>query len=360
MSEAQPGALLGERLLRQVRYVPRRIIHHAGHSGYDVLFPYMGLKEAYSPVLAWIGRHMPKALAWRLWHMRPQGTNQDGLAAELGAAGWVRGGAHRLCHFIYGEDTFFFTPLWRGRLNSTLATFHYEPSRLLERVSPSAVRALDGVVVVGSNQREYFERMLPPDRVFVVPHHVDTVFFTPPSAPRAEAPQPVRAIFVGLGNRDFDTLSALIKRMRGGRAAIRFDLVLPRRELAERFSGHPNTFCHMELSDEQLLDLYREADIGIMPVIDCTANNGLLEMMATGLPVVVTDIGAVRDYVTSDGAVLVPPKDPGAFVDAIERLAADPESRRRLGAVNRRRAETELSLDVSVRRMRTVYEAMLS
>ena len=60
----------------------------------------------------------------------------------------------------------------------------------------------------------------------------------------------------------------------------------------QRFVQHPNTRCHAGLSDEQLLALYQSADIGVMPVIDCTANNGLLEMMATGLPVVMTDIGA--------------------------------------------------------------------
>ena len=359
MTEERSGTLSNS-LLRQVRYVPRRITHHARHSGYDVLFPWMGLKQAYSPTLAWIGRHLPKSLAWRLWHMRPQGTNQDGLSAELGAASWARGGERRLCHFIYGEDTFFFTPIWRSTRNRMLATFHFDPARLLERVSPAAVKALDGVVVVGTNQREYFERLLPADRVFFVPHHVDTEFFSPAPVARPGAAPALRAIFVGLGNRDFDTLSALIEKMLDSSASLQFDLVLPARDVYERFSRHPNARCHAGLSDQGLLELYRSADIGIMPVIDCTANNGLLEMMATGLPVVMTDIGATRDYVTPEGAILVPPSDPDAFVEAIRRLAADPEARQRLGKSNRRRAEAELSLDVSGRRMRAIYESMLS
>ena len=241
-----------------------------------------------------------------------------------------------------------------------LATFHFEPARLMQRVSPAAVKALDAVVVVGSNQRDYFERLLPPNRIFVVPHHVDTGFFSPPSSPRPDAPPAVRAIFVGLGNRDFDTLSALIEMTRASRIPIQFDLVLPAPGVYQRFSRHPNTRCHAGLSDEQLLELYRCADIGIMPVIDCTANNGLLEMMATGLPVVVTEIGAIRDYVTADGAFLVPPNDPEVFAEALQRLAADAQSRRRLGQLNRQRAEAEFSLDISAARMRAVYESMLA
>ncbi len=360
MTEARIGTAPADRLLQQVRYVPRRIDHHAGHSGYDILFPHMGLKQARSPALAWIGGHLPKALAWRLWNMRPQGTNQVGLSAELGAARWARGGKHRLCHFIYGEDTFFYTPLWRSAHNIMLATFHFEPARLLQRVSPSAVKALDAVVVVGSNQRDYFERLLPADRIFVVPHHVDTDFFSPPTAPRPDAPPVVRAIFVGLGNRDFDTLSGLIERTSTNRIPIQFDLVLPSPSVYERFSRHPNTRCHAGLSDQQLLELYRGADIGVMPVIDCTANNGLLEMMATGLAVVVTDIGAVRDYVNHAGALLVPPNDPEVFANALQQLAADGLSRRRFGLANRQRAEAEFSLAISGARMRAVYEAVLA
>lgn len=347
-------------MLNQVRYVPRRIDHHAGHSGYDVLFPYMGLGQARNPLLSWIGGHLPQSLAWRLWAMRPQGTNQVGLSAELGAAPWTRGGNRRLCHFIYGEDTYFYTPLWRGERNLMVATYHFEPARLMQRVSPSAVSALDAVVVVGSNQREYFERLLPADRIFVVPHHVDTVYFSPPDAPRPIDRSTVRAIFVGLGNRDFDTLSGLIRRSSTLPISIHFDLVLPAPDVYARFSDHPNTRCHARLSDQQLLDLYRQADIGVMPVIDCTANNGLLEMMATGLPVVVTDIGAIRDYVTNEGALLVPPKDVEAFAQQLQRLAAGGQMRRLLGQANRERAEAEFSLEVSGVRMRAVYESLLN
>ena len=359
MTEANASSQAADHLLRQVRYVPRRINHHAGHSGYDILFPYMGLGQARSPALAWIGDHIPQSLAWRLWNMRPQGTNKVGLSAELGAAPWCRGGAHRLCHFIYGEDTYFYTPLWRGASNLMVATFHFEPTRLIQRVSPAAVSSLDAVVIVGSNQREYFERLLPADKIFVVPHHVDTNFFSPPALPRPVNPPVVRAIFVGLGNRDFDTLSELIEKTSVLQIPIEFDLVLPAQTVYERFSRHPNTRCHAGVSDQQLLDLYRNADVGVMPVIDCTANNGLLEMMATGLPVVVTDIGAIRDYVGEDGASLVPQRDPETFASELQRLAADGVVRRRLGQANRARAEAEFSLNICTTKMRAVYEALL-
>jgi glycosyltransferase involved in cell wall biosynthesis len=65
----------------------------------------------------------------------------------------------------------------------------------------------------------------------------------------------------------------------------------------------------------------------------------ILEAMAAGLPVVASDVGGVREQV-ADGVtgLLVPPGDPEALAGALERLLADPELRRRLGAAGLERA----------------------
>jgi glycosyltransferase involved in cell wall biosynthesis len=128
----------------------------------------------------------------------------------------------------------------------------------------------------------------------------------------------------------------------------------------ERFSALPATFCHRGLTDQQLLDLYVAADLGVMPVRDCTANNALLEMMATALPVVGTDIGAMADYAAADGALLLAPRDVEAMLDAVQTLAGDPERRQRMGASNRARTVAEFGMDVVAGRMRGVYQDMLS
>jgi glycosyltransferase involved in cell wall biosynthesis len=64
----------------------------------------------------------------------------------------------------------------------------------------------------------------------------------------------------------------------------------------------------------------------------------ILEAMATGLPVVATDVGAVAEVV-DHGATgfVVPPLDAEAIAAALEQLAADAELRSRLGEESRRR-----------------------
>ena len=84
--------------------------------------------------------------------------------------------------------------------------------------------------------------------------------------------------------------------------------------------------------------------------------NVVLEAMAAGLPVVATDVGgtgeAVRDGVTG---FLVPPRDPRAAGDALERLWRDAGLRERMGAAGRALVEAEFGRDRQDREWAALY-----
>jgi glycosyltransferase involved in cell wall biosynthesis len=62
------------------------------------------------------------------------------------------------------------------------------------------------------------------------------------------------------------------------------------------------------------------------------------EAMAHGRPVVAGDVGGLRDLVVhEETGLLVPPRDVGALREALERLLADRELRRRMGEAGRAR-----------------------
>ncbi len=86
----------------------------------------------------------------------------------------------------------------------------------------------------------------------------------------------------------------------------------------------------------------------------------LIEAAACERPLVTTDMPGCRDVVT-DGAdgLLVPPRDPLALADAIEKLAGDPELCRRLGQAARHKAQTEFDECIVIERTMAVYEELV-
>jgi glycosyltransferase involved in cell wall biosynthesis len=92
----------------------------------------------------------------------------------------------------------------------------------------------------------------------------------------------------------------------------------------------------------------------------------LLEAMATGLPVVSTDVGDIRSVLPSEQAAhLVPlaegdaPAVSAALGRHLAALLRDPEGRQRLGRANRRRVEERFTFDRMLDAYREVYHSAL-
>jgi glycosyltransferase involved in cell wall biosynthesis len=100
-----------------------------------------------------------------------------------------------------------------------------------------------------------------------------------------------------------------------------------RRDVTLRFGGPPHP-------------TYAAADVCVVPSIEDGFCYVVLEAMACGLPVVISDQVGARDLV-DDGVegYVVPAGDPGALRDRIDHLRADSALRRWMGDAARRRAE---------------------
>jgi phosphatidylinositol alpha-1,6-mannosyltransferase len=121
-------------------------------------------------------------------------------------------------------------------------------------------------------------------------------------------------------------------------------------------------FCP-EVADEDLPSYLRAADIFVFPSQNRLEGFGLAvaEAMASGLPVIISDMPGVREVIAPGvEGLLVEPLIPQDMVRRVEELLADPEKLRRMGAAARRRAEERYALPIVARSLLTVYEDLLA
>jgi glycosyltransferase involved in cell wall biosynthesis len=106
--------------------------------------------------------------------------------------------------------------------------------------------------------------------------------------------------------------------------------------------------------------LLAASDFGLLTSREEGFSNVILECMAAGLAMVVTDVGGNAEAVLhGETGFVVPPRNPKAIGDAILELARNPEQRKRFGAAARKRVEKEFSIDKCVKAHADLYEEML-
>jgi sugar transferase (PEP-CTERM/EpsH1 system associated) len=106
--------------------------------------------------------------------------------------------------------------------------------------------------------------------------------------------------------------------------------------------------------------LLRAADVFVL----CSNFEGLplsvIEAMATGLPVVATNVGGIAELVEhGTSAYLVPPKDPRTLARGILHVMSNSDKATRLGKEARRRARSMFSLHTMVNHYVELYSSLL-
>jgi glycosyltransferase involved in cell wall biosynthesis len=214
--------------------------------------------------------------------------------------------------------------------------------RLRERVLNYVVPRVDGILVLGNNQKRYIEkRWAPKNPIFVVFHYVDATFYKPGISRHDGA---ILSVGDDVG-RDFACLIGAIEGMS-------LNAVLKTRM---QISINPEygqniKVIRARLSPEQFRDLYEQCRFVVVPLNDTLNASGvstILEAGAMGKAVIVSDSAGIRDYVVPDETCLmVPCGDVIALRRAIQRLLDEPETCARLGANARRLVETRFSIPV--------------
>lgn len=108
------------------------------------------------------------------------------------------------------------------------------------------------------------------------------------------------------------------------------------------------------ISNEDLIWMYRNTDIFVLPSLSEVCPTVVLESMYFGLPVVATDIPGVKDHF-KDVALLVPPKNENRLAEAIIRLLDDEELTRRLSKAGAELVKSKYTWDVVAKDYEGIY-----
>ncbi|WP_077796007.1 glycosyltransferase family 4 protein [Streptomyces sp. JHA26] len=219
----------------------------------------------------------------------------------------------------------------------------YAFTRMQKRVA----RRLPTVLTVsGTSRQEIVDHLgVRGDRIHVVHIGADTDLFSPdPSVPQV----PGRIVTTSSADVPLKGLVFLVEAL----AKVRTEqpdahLVVvgkrpaegPVAQAIERYGLDGAVRFVKGISDAELVDLVRSAQVACVPSLYEGFSLPAAEAMATGTALLATTGGAVPEVAGRDGetCLAVPPGDAGALAAGLNRLLGDPALRARLGAAGRAR-----------------------
>jgi glycosyltransferase involved in cell wall biosynthesis len=226
-------------------------------------------------------------------------------------------------------------------------------------------RAARHVVTCTSHNKAHLARLVGGDferKITIVPHGID-VSVQRPGRPETNGLPIVLAVGQLAERKGFANLVAAcdVVRNHGHHFVCRIIGDGPQRanleELIAALSVGDTVTLEGALPHEAVVDHYRQASMVVLPCVRTADGdvdgipNVLVEAMAFGIPVVSSDLPALRELITNgvDG-LLVPEGDVGRLADAIQRLLDEPQLRDRLGAEARRTAVERFDVAKNVHR----------
>jgi glycosyltransferase involved in cell wall biosynthesis len=199
----------------------------------------------------------------------------------------------------------------------------------------------------------------PADRIDVVAHGVSSRYLD--DRPVAEAGRGDGLLFCGSWDhmKGIAYLVGALERLHARGSKQRLTVVgpgVPEAVVRSAFSETVRPYIRVvpRVAEDDVVRLYRSHDVLLWTSTYEGFGLVLLEAMSQALAVITTPVGCAPAVVRDgDNGVVVPPRDPDALAAAVERLMADSDLRRRLGAAAARavagmtwRATAERTIDV--------------
>ena len=332
-----------------------RFPHHGRHASYHHLLDYLPKSCSTVDISSVPGAFWKRPQLNRIWFR----VNELRMLRRFFS--------HRVAcvHYLYPENSLFHGTYW-SRGKPLLLTWHLPISYIEEcpehiaRQKRAALQQAAAVIFLSSSSRDEHATSIDIRNPIIIKHGIDTDYFKfNKPVPRSG---PITIVTVGSVLRDHRFWAETVALMLESGIDVRFKVICNKRDISlykHSLAREYRRVSFLEnIDDVQLLSFYAEADIAFLPLIDATANNFLLESMASGVPCVVSDLSATREY-AGDTALYVSNNDVPDAARKLSHLAESTIARRDMALAARRKAEDELSWPIIARQHYNLYSRYL-
>lgn len=223
-----------------------------------------------------------------------------------------------------------------------------------------AIRSCDVIICPAVAQKRYLEsRGFDASRIFFVPNGVDAEFFKPHTAASAEQFPFILTVGKDMG-RDYQTLIKAVNPL-----SISLVIIAAPRNLFGINNIPPRVTMRYDVPQYETLRYYRDAVFVVVPTFfqnrldasDCSGQYVMLEAMAAGKALIISERDTLEGYVKhSVHALVVPSEEPEALQRAIQHLLNHPEVVATMEKTNRKAVETHFTSDHLARSLSKIFK----
>lgn len=198
-------------------------------------------------------------------------------------------------YLLKATDQFRIAKILQGKVN-IIAIAHLVPSLIEKRFSNKSIfkriEPINRLYVLGSSLETFFlSKNVPKEKLCTTFHYVDTTYYFP-----LDEKQNINLKIICMGNmqRDYAQLQQIISNVKEAS----FIICQGTSDLREYFDKFNNVELIGFISEDELRDLMRSSDVSLNIMKDTIGSNVITTSLACGLPVLASNVGSIKDYIT--------------------------------------------------------------
>lgn len=174
------------------------------------------------------------------------------------------------------------------------------------------INYIDRCYVLGSSLASFLEKEIGYKNVRTIFHYVDNEYYKP--LDKIEVKSTLDVLCIGNTKRNFDLLRRIIQDMPN----VHFNICQGKNDYTSYFGSFANVTLLGYLKEDELLSLMQNSDVNLSVMEDTIGSNVITTALATGMILVVSDVGSIRDYCTDKESYLC--RNEQDFIDSINYL----------------------------------------